>query len=48
MLTVVGLYLATHSVILTIVGTTASALITFWSLWLPQRSRQSRLDTDSG
>jgi hypothetical protein len=42
--TVGGLYLATRSVIVTIIGTAAASLLTCWALWLVQR----RGRTDEG
>jgi hypothetical protein len=36
--TVGGIYLATHSVIVTVVGTAASTLLTAWALWLARSS----------
>src|SRR4051794_12091216 len=35
--TVGGLYLATHSVTVTAVGTRASTLVTCWSMWMDRR-----------
>lgn len=37
--TVGGLYLATHSVVVTITGTAAASLLTCWTLWLARRDR---------
>ena len=32
--TVGGLYLTTHSVVVTLIGTTASTMLTCWAMWL--------------
>lgn len=40
--TVGGLYLATHSVPVTIIGTLAATALTGWAMWLP-RSRNKTL-----
>ena len=41
--TVGGLYLTTHSVTVTAIGTAASTIVECWSIWL----NQGRLDTGS-
>jgi hypothetical protein len=38
--TVGGIYLATHSVIVTVVAMIASTLLTAWALWLARRRDQ--------
>jgi Flp pilus assembly protein TadB len=45
--TVGGIYLATHSVTVTVVGTTAATLLTAWTLWLRQRQNLGLTDTDT-
>jgi hypothetical protein len=35
--TVGGLYLATHSVLVTLIGTAAAGLLTGWTTWLSHR-----------
>jgi hypothetical protein len=39
--TVGGIYLATHSVTVTVVGATASTLLTGWTLWLAEQRNQA-------
>ena len=36
--TVGGLYLATHSVVVTLIGTAAVTLLIGWTAWLPRRA----------
>jgi hypothetical protein len=38
-ITVGGLYLATHSIVVTITGTAAASLFGCWTLWLARRGR---------
>jgi hypothetical protein len=38
--TVGGLYLATHSVIVTLAGAAAGSLLTCWALWLAHRREE--------
>ena len=45
--TVGGLYLATHSVTVTTIGTAASTIVTCWSIWLERHQRaESRATRD--
>ena len=39
--TVGGLYLATHSVAVTVIGTTASTALTCWAMWLPYKRNRA-------
>lgn len=40
--TVSGLYLATHSVLVTLIGTVAASLVTSWTMWLSHRRNPLR------
>lgn len=44
--TVGGLYLATHSVMATLVGTTASTVLTCWAMWSPYSRKQTLADRE--
>jgi hypothetical protein len=39
--TVAGLYLATHSVTVTLIGTIASTALTCWAMWLPYKPKRA-------
>ena len=39
--TVGGLYLATHSITATIIGTTVASLLAGWALWLDRQDRRT-------
>jgi membrane protein implicated in regulation of membrane protease activity len=45
--TIAGLYLATQSVTVTIVGTAAASVLTCWALWLAQQRRRTEASQKS-
>ena len=45
-LAVGGLYLATHSVIVTLIGTAAAGLLACWALWVTNHGKRARADIE--
>jgi hypothetical protein len=47
-ITVGGLYLTTHSIAVTLIGTTAATALACWALWLPRgQDRVTRTDAEA-
>ena len=46
-ITVGGLYLTTHSIAVTLIGTTAATALACWALWLPHGQDRALIDTEA-